>query len=157
MIAVSVVDQQHVLPLDRGWLAGLVRHVCAAEQIAKAKINVVLVDNATIQRLHLQFLGNDAPTDVITFPLSRKRSNLEAEIVISTDMAVEQAPEYGWSTTMEASLYVVHGLLHLCGYDDHDDEDADAMHQRQEALLRDYADRAAVQPSTTPPTMGPLE
>jgi probable rRNA maturation factor len=73
---------------------------------------------------------------VITFPLSdAEDQRLSGELVVSTEMALATAAELGTELCHELALYIVHGLLHLCGYDDRGEADAAAMSQRQSELL----------------------
>ena len=90
------------------------------EGVRDSKISLAFVDHPTIHRINKQFLDHDEPTDVVTFPLSNpKAKTLEGELVIGAEMAAEQAAERGHDVQAELTLYVIHGLLHLCGYDDH--------------------------------------
>lgn len=149
MVNVSIADQQRSLTVDRRWFKDLVRFVCEREGIAKAKIGLAFVDNAEIHRLNRRFLAHDYPTDVLTFPMNTGKT-LEGEIVASLEYAVEECREYDWPAHMEAGLYVVHGVLHLAGYDDSDEASAARMNTRQEALLAEFvAGRAPYAPPSS--------
>lgn len=143
MIAIEIADNQTTFPLDRSWYRALARTVCRAESVTEGRLSLVFVDNQTIHELNRTYLSHDYPTDVITFPLSEPGSALTGEIVLSTEYAAAQAVEYGWPAHVEAGLYVAHGILHLCGYDDHDEADAAVMKERQELLLKQFLDRPA--------------
>jgi probable rRNA maturation factor len=110
--------------------------VLTAENRTRASISIALVDDATIRGLNRTHLGHDWPTDVISFPLSAPEEPvLAGELVVSAEMAVAAAAELGLEPGDELCRYVVHGLLHLCGYDDRDESDARLMRERQEELL----------------------
>jgi probable rRNA maturation factor len=94
-----------------------------------AKIEVVLVDRATMARVHADFLGNREETDVITFPYG--------EIVVCPAVAREQAPRFGLEVGHEVLLYTIHGLLHLAGYDDRTEKKAREMARIQRRILND--------------------
>lgn len=79
------------------------------------EVEVSLVDDETLARLHGEFLDDPSPTDVITFP--------HGEILVSVEMAAVRADEFGKSELGETFLYVIHGLLHLAGFDDHEAEE----------------------------------
>jgi probable rRNA maturation factor len=83
-------------------------------------INVVLVDDQTMTSLHERFMGHTGPTDVLTFDLrdDAARPEIEGEIAISVDAARRQARRWRASTAEELLRYVIHGVLHLLGYDD---------------------------------------
>lgn len=97
----------------------IVRTVLDAEGIVEWDISLVFVDNVTIHRLNKRYLHHDEPTDVLSFPLSKPGSKkLVGEVVIGTEVAQAEAAVRGHDLHAELALYVIHGLLHLCGYDD---------------------------------------
>src|SRR5207248_7741394 len=96
--------------------------------------SLAFVDNATIHRLNKQFLDHDEPTDVLSFPLSEGKK-LAGELVIGAEVARDQAAERGHDVQAELALYVIHGLLHLCGYDDHEDADVARIRARERHYL----------------------
>src|SRR3954449_2876010 len=132
----SIASPQEVVEIDRGHFRAVVRAVLDGEQVADAEISLAFVDNATIHRLNKRFLDHDEPTDVLSFPLSEANAKkLQGELVIGAEVALSQAAERGHDVKAELTLYVIHGLLHLCGYDDHDDAAANAMRQRERHYL----------------------
>ena len=135
-IEVEVSDTQSHLLADPAFLEGLVRRVLEAEGIERASISIALVDDATIHEINRRHLAHDWPTDVITFVLSEPDDPILAgELVVSTEMAAATASEAGVDPRSELALYVVHGLLHLCGLDDQSLEDADEMRRREGEIL----------------------
>ncbi len=97
------------------------------------EVEVSVVSDTRIAEVHLRFMGIAGATDVITFE--------HGEIVISAETAARQAGEYGTGLEREMGLYVVHGLLHLNGYDDMTEEDAARMRGAQEAILTRVVDK----------------
>ena len=93
-------------------------------------VEVVLIDDAEIARVHGEFMDDPTPTDVITFPYGAA-----GEVLVSVETAARQAAEFGQEFTRELALYLVHGLLHLCGYEDATDEGGRRMVELQEALV----------------------
>lgn len=134
---IEVADQQAALALDEGLIPQVVTAVLEAEGISSASISVALIDDPTMHELNRRHLDHDYPTDVLSFRLDADdgKGPLEGEILISTHTAIRQAAEFGWRAEDETILYLVHGLLHLCGYDDHSEEDRRAMRAREQALL----------------------
>lgn len=119
MIRVSVANRQELLELPRARLEEIARTVLEGEKVSNAKISLAFVDNPTIHDINKRFLNHDEPTDVITFPLSDPGAKtLEGELVIGVEIAMEQAKDRGHDVNDELGLYVIHGLLHLCGFDD---------------------------------------
>ncbi len=85
-----------------------------AQPIPHAELDIALVDDAQIARLHGEFMNDPSPTDIITFPLGPEY----AQLVISLETCQRQAKEFGNPFEQELLLYIVHGILHLAGYDD---------------------------------------
>jgi len=136
-IVVEISNTQGFLDVDAARLTGLVEGVLRDEGIERAAISVALVDNATIRRLNRKHLAHDWPTDVISFTLSAAgEPELVGELVVSTEMAAATANEVSAEPTAELSLYVVHGLLHLCGYDDLTEPDIHEMRARESTHLK---------------------
>jgi probable rRNA maturation factor len=135
-IEVEISNTQGHLRVDLANLDRLVRIVLAAQDRPRASISIALVDNATIHAINRTHLGHDWPTDVITFPLADPEDPvLAAELVISAEMACTAARDIGTHPSDELALYVVHGLLHLCGFDDHAAAARRRMQMREEELL----------------------
>jgi probable rRNA maturation factor len=135
---ISVRNLQRKIPVN---VAELEKFACNAVkrclQLQKRKrtdlrkltaIAVWLISDRRISRLHLQFFGESAPTDVITFH--------DGEIFISVETARRYAREFGNSLPSEIKLDIVHGLLHLHGFDDRTPADSRRMKNTQEKILR---------------------
>lgn len=136
-MSISIATPQEIVSIDRARMRQAVRTVLAGEDVADYEISLAFVDNPTIHRLNQRYLQHDEPTDVLSFPLSDpKASKLAGELVLGVEVAAEQATARGHDVQTELTLYVIHGLLHLCGYDDHDDADRAAMRQRERDYLR---------------------
>lgn len=93
-------------------------------------VEVSLTGDEEISRVHAQFMDNPEPTDVITFPYGG-----DGEILISVETAQRQAEEFNSSLEREITLYLIHGLLHLVGYEDATTSSRDEMDVLQERLL----------------------
>ncbi|MDD5246255.1 MAG: rRNA maturation RNase YbeY [Candidatus Omnitrophica bacterium] len=102
------------------------------------EITVCFVNDLKIRELNKRFLGSDTATDVLAFKLEDAvdAGNPCADIVISTDTARRNAAIYKAPCSQELILYVIHGILHLLGYDDHTDSRAKAMQEKQEEYLK---------------------
>jgi probable rRNA maturation factor len=137
VIRVSIASPQEIIKPPYAQLREVGRVVLESEGVTEAKISLALVDDATIHGLNKRFLDHDEPTDVITFPLSGAGTKkIEGELVIGVEVAIRQAQERGHEVDAEISLYVIHGLLHLCGYDDKKPKDAAVMRSKERHYLK---------------------
>lgn len=150
--SITVTNRQRGLRFDRRRLIRLARAVLLQEQVAAAEISVAILDDPQIHAINRQFLNHDYPTDVISFLLDCSLAEpgesangirrgaakaIEGEVVISAETAAANAVKYGISPQDELALYLVHGLLHLCGYDDLTPKEKRLMRRREaEALAR---------------------
>ena len=104
-----------------------------------ASLSILLTDDAQIQELNSEYLGIDAPTDVLSFEVHERDPETGflylGEIIISTQYATRQATQNGHSLEAETQLLVVHGVLHLLGYDHAETEDKDHMWAAQAKIL----------------------
>ena len=133
---ISIKNQQEAVPVDFRQLREVARTVLDGEGKADGRIGIALMDNATIHALNKRFLDHDEPTDVLSFPLSEPGGRkLTGELVLGVEVAQAQASSRGHDVQAELALYVIHGLLHLCGYDDHDEAGAAAMRARERHYL----------------------
>jgi probable rRNA maturation factor len=132
-----VADRQRSLRLDGRRLAREVGEVLRRVRFP-GDLSLVLVDDREMGRLHGTFSGDPAPTDVLAFPLGGPPGTgaPAGEVVLSVETAVREARARGLRPRTEVLLYAVHGILHLCGEDDHDPAKARRMDRRTLALLR---------------------
>jgi len=117
--------------LQQGWNAvfELLKGIGAGEIASLADLEITLLDDEAMARLHGEFLGDPTPTDVITFS--------HGELLIGVQVAARQAEAFESVADREIALYGIHGMLHLAGYDDRSSEDAKEMARRQEEILRE--------------------
>jgi probable rRNA maturation factor len=136
MIRVAIASPQEAVAVDRARMRQAARVVLEGEGEIDAEISLAFVDNATSRQLNHRYLQHDEPTDVLSFPLGEgKAGKLGGELVIGPEVAQVQAQERGHDVQAELALYVIHGLLHLCGYDDKTDAGAAKMRERERHYL----------------------
>ena len=161
MAKIEITDLQDHVHLDKKLILQIIRRVMKEEGRTAKSLSVVLTDNRHIRDLNHEYLGQDALTDVISFPLEdldwpathhgSGNGGINGEIIASAELAVQQAQAIHGNPEAELLLYLVHGLLHLIGYDDRTPMDARRMHEREDALLEEfgfpcvYAGRPSVQ------------
>lgn len=135
MITVDVANQsQH--PVDAETFQRSVELVLLGEDIQAANISVAVVADEEMQALNRRYLAHDYPTDVLSFPLSPSQETLEGEVIVSADTAARLAGRYGWSMREELLLYLIHGTLHLVGYDDATSAGRERMRERERHYLK---------------------
>ena len=134
---IAIASPQETVPIDRPQMRKIVSTVLDGEGVADAEISLAFVDNPTIHALNKRYLDHDEPTDVLSFPLSEpKAKKLAGELVIGAEVAQAQAQQRGHDVLVELALYIIHGLLHLCGYDDKSDGAAAQMRERERHYLK---------------------
>jgi probable rRNA maturation factor len=125
----------------RGVAEAVLRH-----EGAGGEVTLVISDDEGIRELNRDFLGEDAPTDVLSFSAQEAAEpfvvapvagSYLGDVIVSYPRAAAQAQEQGHPVEMELDLLIVHGLLHLLGYDHAEEVEKDAMWARQDAILRD--------------------
>ena len=118
VINVEINNDLLQVPLDRAQLCEVVRMILGDAAVSRGEISVGVVDDPTICRMHAKYLERDEPTDVLSFVYERGKDSLEGEVIVSADTAEMTADWYDWTAEDELLLYVIHGTLHLVGYDD---------------------------------------
>lgn len=165
-ISVSIVNLQKKIPVKNPRIVQAVKKVLRHENVKNVELSIVLVTDSRMKSLNKQYLNEHHSTDVLSFDFSRhsepaavrRGKNLPGppvtkagagrmteagapqifgEIVISTDTAIKNAKVYHTTPQREILLYVVHGILHLLGYDDHRNCDIRKM-RRQEQILMNF-------------------
>lgn len=142
------VNNESGVAADEAEIAALARHVLTAMHVhPQAELSVVMVDEATIERLHVQWMDEPGPTDVLSFPMDELRPGSESEesppgllgdVVLCPQVAQRQAVAAGHSTEEELLLLSTHGILHLLGFDHADPAEEKEMFGLQRKLLLTY-------------------
>ena len=148
--SVQIHRSCRLAPLGAPRVREVVAIVLSDEQVAKAELSIAIVDDAEIHRVNREHLDHDFPTDVISFLYASEPSNrsgkpsrlrrgsgleIEGELVVSAQTADREAPRHGCTPPRELELYLVHGLLHLCGYDDLTPPERRIMRRREKEIL----------------------
>ena len=126
------------------WLRLIAGRVLAAEGVPPAEVGLVITGDRALQTLNRSYRGEDAPTDVLSFALTEGGQDFVlppdglrrlGEVVVSFPAARRQAEQAGRPVEEELSHLVVHGLLHLLGYDHREEREERKMRAREETLL----------------------
>lgn len=136
---IDLIDETGRAHSDTERMQRVVDAAIAADGLGPSALTVLLVDDAESARLHHLHFNSPDSTDVMTFPdgsvdPETGRTHL-GDLAVCVDVAERAARERGHSTSDELTLYVLHGVLHLLGYDDVDPEDQAAMWAEQRRLL----------------------
>jgi probable rRNA maturation factor len=137
-VVVEVANHHRRHAVQTKSLREAVETVVAGEKCSCAKISVVVVDDATIHNMNCEFLEHDEPTDVLSFLFESNDSYVEGEVVASADTAAKTARRFGWTRADELLLYVIHGTLHLFGYDDQSPTKQRKMRERERFYLKQF-------------------
>jgi probable rRNA maturation factor len=161
-MSVEIANESGI-DIDEALLAALARHVLTDMRVHPlAELSVLLVDESAMAELHVKWMGEEGPTDVLAFPMDELRlpqpggygehsppddeagEKLLGDVVICPQVAAAQAVEAGQDAQDEIDLLCTHGILHLLGYDHGDPAEHAAMFGLQDRLLASWrAERAA--------------
>ena len=109
---------------------------CAAEiEKSRGEVSVFLADDGALQLLNRDWRGKDCPTNVLSFPAAKNEAGLLGDIALAAETVAREAAEQGKSFEAHATHLIVHGFLHLLGYDHEVEEEAAAMEERERAIL----------------------
>lgn len=134
--ALSIEYDHPSLSLDEGILERLIHHVIDAEEAVLVHVSLVLSDHETVRQLNETYLEHDYNTDVLSFSLQEESSSeVEGEVYVDLDTAAERHEEFNTSYEREAYRYVIHGVLHLLGYDDATEAGQNTMRAREDQYL----------------------
>jgi probable rRNA maturation factor len=146
-----------LVELEAASVRGLAEFVLEAEGAAAGlEVSIAFVDDAAIAALNARHLGRDEPTDVLAFPMSPETfapgdeppaaapPEVLGDVVVSAERAIAYCRAHGGDPIEELALYLVHGLLHLLGYDDVTEPARTRMRSRERELLRGAAEAGLV-------------
>ncbi|MPY94369.1 MAG: rRNA maturation RNase YbeY [Acidimicrobiia bacterium] len=154
LVSVAVEDDLEVAdeddgPFEPGRWAGLARAVLATEGVlGPAELTLTFVDEASISELNKRWMGEEGPTDVLSFPLDGAEPQLPGvprllgDVVLCPAVARRYAHSHARRAEDELALLVVHGVLHVLGHDHAEAQEEAAMHAREDHHLRLHHDPA---------------
>ena len=133
------------LPVDHDRLSSLATHALVAEKVDDAsELSILFVSAEHMRKLNSHFAGDDYPTDVLAFPMmddddiDDEEGPLLGDVVVCPVVAQRNADRIGHSLEVELGVLVVHGTLHLLGYDHQGTKDKEAMDRRQSEILASF-------------------
>ena len=144
---ISITSHREPEPLDQAAFERLAAFVLEREEAPEnVELSIALVELAEMTELNSRYRGKEGPTDVLSFGCDDPCAVLGpdepvtlGDVVIAPEVAEAQAAEYGHTVEEELNLLLVHGVLHLLGYDHEEDADAEVMQARERAVLVAWA------------------
>ena len=134
MISVQLLnDMEEIADLDNDWLNSTCKKILNDKDQNTATISIILSNDEKLLQLNKQYFQQDILTDVITFNLEKKGNPVEGEIYISLNRVSENATKYKEDIERELKRVIIHGCLHLLGY-----EDQTSQEKKQMTHLEDY-------------------
>lgn len=137
---IHVFDRQSALKISNDQVQRLVQQVIREEKQTCDEVAVYFVDTAAICELHEQFFQDASPTDCISFPMDEESHGLSyrilGDVFVCPETAISYANRHQLDAYEETTLYIVHGLLHLMGYDDLQKEDRRRMRRAETRHMR---------------------
>lgn len=136
---INVKNRQSVYSLPALLVKRVVKSVIENEGQDCDEVSIFFVSTLAISKLHKQFFDDPSPTDCISFPIDTFESlgyRVLGDVFVCPETAVKYVQEHGGNIEREMILYIIHGLLHLMGYDDIDVEDRKAMRRAEKRHLK---------------------
>ena len=127
-IAVSSLNKKH--RINERFVAGLARRVLKILKKEDTELEIIFLSDAAIKPVNRKYRQSNCATDVLSFNLGSC-----GQILISSDMALRNSRVFNTPLEKELVLYVIHGILHLFGYDDGKPEDRSRMFRKQDSIL----------------------
>ena len=144
-----LIDKEYKNKIKSAWLKNIARLVQKAENVCeKSEMGLVITGDEEIHQLNLKYLDEDRPTDVLSFPLNEQSTAVPVfvkvpdgklhlgDIVISYPQASKQAAEHRHPVNREIEILLIHGILHLLGYDHDVPKRKSVMRHRESAILK---------------------
>tara|TARA_Y100001947_G_scaffold19040_1_gene13834 strand:- start:274 stop:711 length:438 start_codon:yes stop_codon:yes gene_type:complete len=140
MIDIKVFNSFEKIAINDLSVEKLARKILSEKSLNdKAIISIIFCDNKTLNNFKIKYFDEDVFTDIVTFKIEDKPF-LEAELYISTEMAIENAKEFKVSLDNEIIRLISHGILHLIGYDDRNNSSSKKMFSVQEEIVEKFED-----------------
>ena len=137
MIEINIFNKALNLKIEDSKVNELVHLTLNETRYEKINLSFIFCNDQTLNDFKVKYFNDDVLTDIVTFPI-RNDSELEAEIYISHEMAIKNAKEFKVSLNNEMSRLIVHGILHLIGFNDITKEKKKEMFEKQEQVISNF-------------------
>ena len=146
---VLCTNAQDALSIDESQVERLVQTFLSWKKVEYKEVSIHFVDMKKISELHAYYFQDSSPTDCISFPIDSPEEidggyKILGEVFVCPEVALEYAQKHHLSPFKEVSLYIIHGLLHLLGYDDQDPISQGMMHDEEKSAIRYLGQKKAL-------------
>jgi len=129
----EAIDFKVINPIKtKRWLKSVIK----AEGFELSEINYVFCNDEYLHSINVEYLDHDTLTDIITFDNSEEDELIEGDIFVSIERIIDNAKDFNTTFEQEFKRVIVHGILHLCGYCDKNDENEKQMREKEDYYLR---------------------
>lgn len=144
-----VFENESDFPCSESDLISLAEHAIEFMKLdRRVELSILAVDEDEMERLHIEWMDEEGPTDVLSFPIDELRPNQEfvegqatlGDVVLCPSVAQRQAQSAGHSTEIELEILLVHGILHLLGFDHREAEEENEMFGLQRMIISEWKD-----------------
>ena len=138
MVFVDFTNSQDLVNVEPLHVESLVTSILGFKNVVCDEISIHFVSKEEICELHADYFNDPTPTDCITFPIDSEEDStyrILGEIFVCPEVAISSCKEFKTTLDYELSLYIVHGILHLLGYDDIEEEDEIIMRKEESLSL----------------------
>lgn len=139
-LLISVYNSQKSLKISKSSTRALVQEILSFLKIPFEEISIYFVTSKKIAKLHAEFFDDPTPTDCISFPIDKDHLG---EIFVCPEVAIQYAKKHKIDPHQETALYIIHGILHLIGYDDLEKKAKQAMRKKEKSCMR-HLDRLKI-------------
>lgn len=138
---IHIFNDQKILSLSSVSIQNIVKSLLTKEKVCTDELAIHLITDEKIAKLHEEFFNDPSPTDCITFPIDRLDQKKQmptflGEVFISIETAKNYAQKNNLSILDEITLYLIHGILHLLGYDDISEKDRKVMREKEKDCIQ---------------------
>ena len=130
---IEIINETKNYKINNSAIKKIVQDILNKEKAENQDVTIKLCTDNEIKKAHKKYFNQDTVTDVISFPMNS--DGYLGDILVSLDRASAVAPEFGNNFQQEFILYIIHGILHLLGYDDIDHKDKDIIKKKEQEYL----------------------
>ena len=138
MNEINIFDEHKDIDFNKNHIKQLINLSLETTKYNQVKINLIFCDNDKLNSFKREYFDDDVLTDIVTFPI-KNDNDLEAEIYISVEMAKINSEEFNVSLDNELSRLIIHGVLHLIGFNDDTEDSKKVMFLKQEEIISNFS------------------